>query len=145
MPKRGGNWSSLDDPEKRAVLEHLDQLAYWLDDRFRVPGTNFRVGLDGLVGLIPGVGDVATNAITGYIVYRAWRLGVPPSLIVRMLSNLGIDFVVGLVPLVGDLFDIGYKANRRNAHLLRRHFAERLAGQPAGLGAEHRRVPARRS
>jgi Domain of unknown function (DUF4112) len=78
-------------------------------------------------------------------VYRAWRLGVPPSLITRMLSNLGVDFVVGLVPLVGDLFDIGFKANRRNAHLLRRHFAERLAGEPAAPAAEISRAPARRS
>jgi hypothetical protein len=145
MAPRKGDWSSLDDPEERGVLEHLDQLAYWLDDRFRVPGTNFRVGLDGLVGLIPGVGDVATNAITGYIVYRAWRLGVPPSLITRMLFNLGVDFVVGLVPLVGDFLDIGFKANRRNAHLLRRHFAERLVREPAGLGAGHPRSSARGS
>ena len=135
MAERRSDWSGLEDADKRAVLEHLDQIAYWLDDRFRIPGTGFRVGLDGLVGLIPGVGDVATNAVTGYIVYRAWRLGVPPSLLVRMLSNLGIDFVVGLVPLVGDLLDIGYKANRRNAHLLRRHFADRPASEVAGRPA----------
>jgi hypothetical protein len=144
MPERRGHWSTLDDPGKRAVLEHLDQLAYWLDDRYRVPGTNFRVGLDGLVGLIPGVGDVATNAVTAYIVFRAWRLGVPPSVLMRMLANLGIDFVVGLVPLVGDLLDIGFKANRRNAHLLRRHFAERLAREPAAIDADYPRAPAPR-
>ena len=144
MAPRSGDWSSLDDPGKRAVLEHLDHLAYWLDDRFQVPGTSFRVGLDGLVGLIPGIGDAATNAITGYIIFRAWRLGVPRSVLMRMLSNLGIDFVVGLVPVFGDLFDIGFKANRRNAHLLRRHFAERMAGEPAALGADYSRAPARR-
>jgi hypothetical protein len=144
MAPRRGDWSSLDDPEKRAVLEHLDQLAYWLDDRFRVPGTGFRVGLDGLVGLIPGIGDAATNAITAYIVYRAWRLGVPRSILVRMLANLGIDFVVGLVPVLGDLFDIGFKANRRNARLLRRHFGGRLAGEPAAPRAARSGKPARR-
>jgi len=144
MPQRQGDWSTLDDPEKRAVLEHLDRLAYWLDDRFQVPGTRFWVGLDGLVGLIPGIGDAATNAITGYIIFRAWRLGVPRSVLRRMLSNLGIDFVVGLVPVFGDLFDIGYKANRRNAHLLRRQFAERLASGPAAPGADYSRAPARR-
>lgn len=145
MAPRKGDWSSLGDPEKQAVLEHLDQLAHWLDDRFQVPGTRFRVGLDGLLGLIPGVGDAATSGITAYIIFRAWRLGVPRFTLMRMLSNLGIDFVVGLVPVFGDLFDIGFKANRRNAHLLRRHFAERLASEPAGLGAEHPRAPARRS
>jgi hypothetical protein len=143
MPERG-DWSSLDDPEKRAVLEHLDRLAYWLDDRFEVPGTRFRVGLDGLVGLIPGIGDAATNAITAYIIFQAWRLGVPRSVLTRMLSNLGIDFVVGLVPVFGDLFDIGYKANRRNARLLRRHFAERLTDEPVALGADPSRAPLRR-
>ena len=144
MPQRRGDWSSLDDPGKRAVLEHLDRLAYWLDDRFQVPGTRFRVGMDGLVGLIPGIGDAATNAITAYIIFQAWRLGVPRSVLRRMLSNLGIDFLVGLVPVVGDLFDIAYKANRRNAQLLRRHFAERLAGEPAASGADYSRAPAGR-
>jgi hypothetical protein len=144
MAPRRGDWSSLDDPAKRAVLEHLDQLAYWLDDRFRVPGTGFRVGLDGLVGLIPGIGDVTTNAITAYIIFRAWRLGVPRFLLTRMLSNLGIDFVVGLVPVLGDVFDIGFKANRRNAHLLRRHFGERLAREGAAPGADRSRASARR-
>jgi hypothetical protein len=144
MAPRRGDWSSLDDPAKRAVLEHLDQLSYWLDDRFRVPGTGFRVGLDGLLGLIPGIGDVTTNTVTAYIVYRAWRLGVPRSVLMRMLSNLGIDFVVGLVPLLGDLFDIGFKANRRNARLLRRHFGERLAGEGAAPGADGSGASARR-
>jgi Domain of unknown function (DUF4112) len=144
MAPRRGDWSTLDDPEKRAVLEHLDQLAYWLDDRFRVPGTGFRVGLDGLVGLIPGIGDAATNAITAYIIFQAWRLGVPRSVLMRMLANLGIDFVVGLVPVLGDLFDVGFKANRRNARLLRRHFGGRLAREGAAPGADHSRAPARR-
>jgi Domain of unknown function (DUF4112) len=144
MAPRRGDWSGLDDPAKRAVLEHLDQLAYWLDDRFRVPGTRFRVGLDGLVGLIPGIGDVTTNTVTAYIVYRAWRLGVPAPILTRMLANLGIDFVVGLVPVLGDLFDIGFKANRRNARLLRRHFGDRLSRESAAPGADHSRAPAPR-
>jgi hypothetical protein len=89
MAASTSTWSQLDAAGKRATLEHLDWLAYWLDDRFRVPGTGFRVGLDGLVGLIPGVGDVATNAITAYIVYRAWRLGIPKSvlLVLSLISG----------------------------------------------------------
>ena len=119
MPRRP------DDAQVRAALRRVEQLAYWLDDRYRLPGTRFRIGLDGLVGLIPGVGDAVTSTLTAYIIYEAWRLGVPTSMLARMLANLGIDSVVGIVPVVGDLLDIGYKANRRNLRLLHRHLAER--------------------
>jgi hypothetical protein len=119
MPRRP------DDAQVRAALRRVEQLAYWLDDRYRLPGTRFRVGLDGIVGLIPGVGDAVTSTLTAYIVYEAWRLGVPTSTLARMLANLGIDTVVGIVPVVGDLLDIGFKANRRNLKLLHRHLTER--------------------
>jgi hypothetical protein len=114
-----------DDAQVRAALRRVERLAYWLDDRYRLPGTRFRIGLDGLVGLIPGVGDAVTSTLTAYIIYEAWRLGVPPSMLARMLANLGIDTVVGIVPVVGDLLDIGFKANRRNLRLLHRHLSER--------------------
>jgi hypothetical protein len=126
-----------DDAQVQAALRRVEQLAYWLDDRYRLPGTRFRVGLDGIVGLIPGIGDAVTSTLTAYIIYEAWRLGVPTSTLARMLANLGIDGVVGIVPVVGDLFDIGYKANRRNLKLLHRHLAvcgvieAELAGAPA--------------
>jgi hypothetical protein len=114
-----------DDAQVRAALRRVERLAYWLDDRYRLPGTRFRIGLDGLVGLIPGVGDAVTSTLTAYIIYEAWRLGVPTSMLARMLANLGIDTVVGIVPVVGDLLDIGFKANRRNLRLLHRHLSER--------------------
>jgi Domain of unknown function (DUF4112) len=126
MAASDSQWSRLDHGGKRATLERLERLAYWLDDRFRVPGTSFRIGLDGLVGLVPGVGDVVTNALTAYIVYEAWRLGIPKRVLLRMLANLGIDTLVGIVPVAGDLLDLGFKANRRNIRLLRRHLRERL-------------------
>jgi len=129
MPDLRSDWAHLDDAGRRAVLQRLEWLAYWLDDRFAVPGTRFRVGLDGLVGLVPGIGDLATNSLTAYIVYQAWRLGVPRRVLLRMLANLGIDTAVGIVPLVGDLLDIGFKANRRNIRLLQSHLAERLAAE----------------
>jgi hypothetical protein len=119
MPRRP------DDAQVRAALRRVEQLAYWLDDRYRLPGTRFRVGLDGIVGLIPGIGDAVTSTLTAYIIYEAWRLGVPTSMLARMLANLGIDTVVGIVPVVGDLLDIGFKANRRNLRLLHRHLSER--------------------
>jgi hypothetical protein len=89
-----------------------------LDTAVRIPGTPVRFGLDAVLGLIPGVGDVVGAAAAGYIVLAAARLGAPPSVLVRMLLNVGVDTVVGAVPLLGDLFDIGFKANSRNVRLL---------------------------
>jgi hypothetical protein len=114
----------------RAALRRIEKLAYWLDDRYRLPGTRFRIGLDGIIGLVPGIGDAVTSMLTGYIIYEAWRLGIPPLTLMRMVANLGIDAVVGIVPLVGDLLDFGFKANRRNLRLLHRHLSERGAFGP---------------
>lgn len=110
--------------EKQAIdasLQRLERFAFLLDEAFRVPGTRWRVGLDGLVGLVPGIGDAATALIALYPIIEAWRHGAPTSLIARMLGNLGVDTAVGAVPLVGDLFDMRFKANRRNVDLLRKH------------------------
>lgn len=111
--------------QDEAALQEIESLAQWLDARFRLPGTNFRFGLDGLVGLIPGVGDAFGAASAIYLIMRAERLGVPRSLLLRMGGNVAIDTIVGTIPLLGDLFDFGFKANRRNAALVRRHFEER--------------------
>jgi hypothetical protein len=115
-----------------ATLERLDRLAYWLDERFRLPGTNVRMGLDGLLGLVPGIGDTLGGLISAYILLEAWRLGIPNSVLMRMLANLGIDVVVGSVPVLGDVFDIGWKANRRNVNLLLRHLRAGGFGHGAG-------------
>ncbi|MFN3232789.1 MAG: DUF4112 domain-containing protein [Alphaproteobacteria bacterium] len=105
-------------------LERLDRLAGLLDDRFRIPGTSIRMGLDGLIGLIPGIGDTVALAPTAYVVLRAMELGAPKRLVARMAGNAFIDWLIGLIPLLGDVFDIGFKANRRNVELLRRHLKE---------------------
>ncbi|MEO8576525.1 MAG: DUF4112 domain-containing protein [Gemmatimonadales bacterium] len=102
-------------------------LARILDSAIRIPGTGITFGLDSIVGLVPGVGDLAGAAMSGYIVLAAARLGVTPAVVVRMILNLGVDTVVGSVPLLGDLFDVGYRANMRNAALLDRHLAEPVA------------------
>ena len=99
-------------------------LARILDSAIRIPGTGIRLGLDSIVGLVPGVGDLAGTAMSGYIVLAAARMGVAPAVVVRMILNLGVDTVVGSVPLLGDLFDVGFRANTRNAALLDRHLAE---------------------
>jgi Domain of unknown function (DUF4112) len=107
-------------PDRRSI-ERLRQLAHLLDDRFRIPGTSYRVGLDGLIGLVPGVGDVVTTLLSLYIVLEARRLGVPLTKLGRMGLNVGVDAVLGAVPLLGDLFDVAWKANRRNVRLLLDH------------------------
>ncbi|MGH6899653.1 MAG: DUF4112 domain-containing protein [Geminicoccaceae bacterium] len=118
--------------DEEIALRRVARLAYWLDDRFRIPGTPARIGLDGLLGLIPGIGDTAMTLIGSYIVLEAARLGAPKGTLGRMLANLGVDYVVGLVPVAGDLADFAWKANRRNARLLRDHLvARRLGAAPA--------------
>jgi hypothetical protein len=96
----------------------LRRIAWVLDDLVRVPGTSRRIGLDPVLGLFPGGGDIAGGALSAYIVIAAARLGAPSSVIVRMGWNIVVDTLLGAVPLLGDLFDAGWKANRRNVALL---------------------------
>lgn len=99
-------------------------LARALDSAIRIPGTRISFGLDSIVGLVPGAGDLASALMSGYIVLASARMGVPPSVVARMILNLGVDTLVGSVPLLGDLFDVGFRANLRNAALLDRHLAD---------------------
>jgi hypothetical protein len=112
-------------PADRQTIERLQRLAYLLDDRFRIPGTGYRVGLDGLIGLVPGVGDAVTTLLSLYIVLEARRLGVPLTKLGRMGFHVGVDALLGSVPLLGDLFDVAYKSNRRNLRLLLDHLERR--------------------
>ena len=102
------------------VEESLERLAWLLDDLFRIPIIGWRVGLDALVGLIPGVGDTATTLASLYILTSAVRYRVPKVTLVRMGLNLGIDYVVGALPFVGDFFDAWWKSNQKNIELLRK-------------------------
>lgn len=97
------------------------RLAWVLDDIVRIPGTNLRLGLDPLLGLVPGGGDLAGGALSAYIILVASRAGAPPSVLVRMGGNVILDAILGAVPVLGDLFDAGFKANRRNAALLQQY------------------------
>jgi len=101
-------------------LTRLDALAKLLDVAFSLPGTNIRYGIDGLIGLIPVVGDIITTAISLWLVREARALGAPWHVTSRMLANVALDGVVGMVPLVGDAFDVLFRANVRNVRLLRR-------------------------
>lgn len=108
------------DPASESVtrrIRRLEKLSDLLDRSIRLPG-GYRVGLDGIIGLIPGIGDVSTFAVSAYIVNEARQLGVPKRTLVRMSWNVGVDTVFGAIPLVGDLFDFFHKANVKNIKLL---------------------------
>jgi hypothetical protein len=96
-------------------------LARVLDTAFQIPGTRIRIGLDAILGLIPGAGDVLSAALGSYIVVAAVRAGAPTPVIIRMLGNVALDTAVGSIPVLGDLFDIAFKSNKRNAGLLERY------------------------
>ena len=116
------NTESLQHGHQREQLaRRLNRLAYWLDDRFRVPGTQWRLGLDGLIGLIPGVGDLTTSTLGLYVIYEAYRQKLPSAILARMLWHLATDATLGSIPVLGDFFDFRYKANRKNVDLLLSH------------------------
>ena len=95
--------------------------AVLLDSRFRVPGTSIRFGLDAIVGLIPGIGDISTPVFAALLLLQAVRMRLPLVVQARMVFNAALDMLMGLVPILGDLADIGWKANLRNLALLERH------------------------
>jgi len=103
-------------------IARLDKLATLLDVAFRIPFTRFRFGIDGLIGLAPGFGDLVTTGLSLWIVYEAHQLGVPKRVLVRMLGNVAVDGMIGVVPVAGDVFDVLWRANRRNVRILREHF-----------------------
>ena len=99
----------------------LERLAWFLDSSIKVPGFNARFGLDGLIGLIPGVGDVISALISSVVISEAARMGAPKILLLKMAFNVLIDTLLGAVPLVGDLFDFVWKSNQRNVRLLNQY------------------------
>ncbi|RME96878.1 MAG: DUF4112 domain-containing protein [Bacteroidetes bacterium] len=110
--------------ETSQELAWLDRVTRFMDNRFRIPGTDIRFGLDFLVGLIPGVGDIVSLSISALLVAVMARKGASGMVVVKMIGNIIFDAIVGAVPVLGDLFDLGYKANRRNLHLLQEHYRE---------------------
>lgn len=108
-----------------AELDRLDRLATLLDARWGIPCTGWRFGLDSVIGLVPGLGDIAGGVISATIILRARRLGAPNHILALMAGNVVLDMVAGSVPVLGDLLDIWLKANRRNTRLLRRHLERR--------------------
>jgi hypothetical protein len=103
--------------------EQLEDIASWLDDVFVIPGTNLRFGFDALGGLLPGIGDLLTGMASMLILQAAWQRGLPRVALLRMLVNIAFDTVVGSIPIAGDLFDVAWKANRRNVELMKKYSA----------------------
>jgi hypothetical protein len=99
----------------------IRKVAWALDELFRIPGTKIRFGLDSVLGLLPAGGDLAGGVLSGWILIAAARSGAPPSVLLRMGGNVLLDMAIGTIPVLGDVFDVGWKANRRNADLLERH------------------------
>ena len=123
--KDGQNRIRIGTEQEHAEISRLKRLAGVMDAAFVLPGTTIRIGWDPVVGLIPGIGDAASAFVSGFIIYRAARLGASGPLVVRMIGNVLIDAVLGAVPVLGDFFDVGWKANIRNVELLERAVSDR--------------------
>ncbi|ACI99113.1 DUF4112 domain-containing protein [Rhodospirillum centenum] len=119
-----------------AAIAHLRDLSHLLDSRWTIPGTGIRFGLDGVASIVPVVGDSLTGVVSAYIVWQARRMGVPGSTLARMVWNVGVDWAVGSIPVVGTVFDVAFKANRKNMALLNRHLDtfEDLAAERQRIG-----------
>ncbi len=113
-------------PERQEVQEFgwIDRFSGFLDDRFRIPGTNIRFGADALIGLVPYAGDVVSFAISGTLVLAMVRRGASGLVLAKMLWNILLDTVVGSIPILGDIFDVTYRSNRRNYQLLKEHYED---------------------
>ena len=108
-------------------IERLRVLTRLLDNAIQIPGTRYRVGLDALIGIVPGIGDAIGAVFSAFIVYQAARMGVSTATLIRMMGNVALDTIVGEVPLLGDLFDAGWKANTRNLALIEGHLQQPTA------------------
>lgn len=108
---------------KPAIL-NLEILAKLMDSQFKIPGTNIRFGLDSLIGLVPGAGDIGTFLVSGYMLSVLAKNGASGFVLARMTLNIFIDAILGAIPLLGDVFDVFFKANQRNMQLMREHYVD---------------------
>jgi len=121
MPKSGATLVIMNTTKRIATLNRIRQLSRLTDTAFKIPGTGFRIGIDPIIGLIPGGGDLISTAFSAYIIFLAASFDIPRRDLAKMLFNVALEAVVGTVPLVGDLFDAFYKSNIRNLALLEQH------------------------
>lgn len=129
MPRTPAN------PERAArALARVRTLSHWMDNRYRVPGTSWRFGLDPIISLLPVAGDTVSVAISVWPMLEAKRAGVRRAVLLKMVANLGLDFLAGLVPLIGVIPDAWYKANTRNLRLMERELGD-VGGRVSGGGS----------
>jgi hypothetical protein len=115
-------------------LSWVDNLTHLMDSRFRLPGTNFRFGLDPILGLLPGVGDATSMLISGVLIFYMYRNGASRKAMLMMIGNVVLDTVIGSIPILGNIFDFAYKANERNIRIMKRHYHEgRYQGKGTGI------------
>ncbi len=110
-------------PSPEVTLRNLRKLSNLLDNSLRIPGTPYSIGLDPIIGIIPGGGDLVTGLLSFYIVFTAARLGLPRETLGRLVMNVLVDVFVGTTPIFGDLFDVAWKANSKNMDVLEKHFS----------------------
>ncbi|HET6618339.1 MAG TPA: DUF4112 domain-containing protein [Dongiaceae bacterium] len=128
--------------ERIAALKRRDQahrrlrrIARLMDSEFRVPMLGFRFGADAILGLIPGIGDALSGLIGAYLIYEAYRLGIPRPALLRMILNVAFDTAIGAVPVAGDIWDLFFRSNNRNMQILARH----AGGLPIDVAYEEAR------
>ena len=113
--------TNMNDEQKELNEEkllRLKRLSHNLDEAFTIPGTERKIGIDPIIGLIPGVGDLIGGALSIYIMHAGIRMGMPRSVIIRMFGNIALEFIIGCIPIIGDLFDAMWKSNQRNVKLI---------------------------
>jgi hypothetical protein len=108
-------------PTREDAIARVTVVAKLLDSAFFIPGLNRRVGLDAVLGLVPGVGDAVSAALASYIIWEARQLGLPRWKIARMIGNVAVDTAVGAIPFAGDVFDVFFKSNERNLRIIHEH------------------------
>jgi len=107
--------------ERQRAKKRLERVAWYLDNSIPIPGLDARIGIDGLIGLLPGIGDTLGALLSSYLLGEAARLGAPKSVLVKMAFNIALDALVGAIPVLGDLFDFVWKANQRNVDILNQY------------------------
>lgn len=108
-------------PRREDAIARVTMVAKLLDSAFLIPGLNRRVGLDAVLGLVPGVGDAVSAALASYIIWEARQLGLPRWKIARMVGNVAVDTAIGAIPFAGDVFDVFFKSNQRNLRIIHEH------------------------
>jgi hypothetical protein len=116
-------------PTRADSVRRMEAVAHVLDTAFLIPGTNQRVGIDAIIGLVPGIGDAVTTLLSTYVIWEARQLGLSRFAIARMLANLAVHASVGTIPIVGDVFDAFFRVNQRNMRIVRAHLARRPGGR----------------